>query len=55
MAGAISALEEMTRTAMVKQVCSTLRDYVDDDGMAAPLEAHLLTAQAGSNSHPGDG
>lgn len=55
MAGAISALDETTRTAMVEQVCSTLRDYVDDDGMAAPLEAHLLTAQAGSNSHPGVG
>ena len=55
MAGAISALDGTIRSAMVEQVCSTLRDYVDDDGMAAPWEAYLLTAQAGSNSHSGDG
>jgi len=45
MAGAVAALDEGTRTAMVEHVCSTLRDYVDDDGMAAPWEAHLATAQ----------
>jgi hypothetical protein len=54
MAGAVAALDETIRTAMVEQVCSALRDYVDDDGMAVPWEAHLLTAQAGSNSHPAD-
>ena len=55
MAGAISPLDGTIRSAMVEQVCSTLRDYVDDDRMAAPWEAHLLTAQAGSNSHSGNG
>jgi ubiquinone/menaquinone biosynthesis C-methylase UbiE len=45
MAGAVTALDETTRTAMVEHVCSTLRDYVDDDGMAAPWEAHLAIAK----------
>ena len=46
MAGAVAALDESTRAAMVEHVCSRLRDYVDDDGMAAPWEAHFATAQA---------
>jgi ubiquinone/menaquinone biosynthesis C-methylase UbiE len=46
MAGAVAALDEATRAAMVEHVCSRLRGYVDDDGMAAPWEAHLATAQA---------
>jgi SAM-dependent methyltransferase/plasmid stabilization system protein ParE len=45
MAGAVSALDEANRTAMVEHVCSMLRDYVDDDGMAAPWEAHFVTAR----------
>jgi hypothetical protein len=46
MAGAVAALDEKTRTAMVEHVCTSLRAYVDDDGMAAPWEAHLATAHA---------
>jgi hypothetical protein len=46
MAGAVAALDETNRKAMVEHVCSMLGDYVDDDGMAAPWEAHLLTARA---------
>ena len=45
MAGAVTALDEATRAAMVDHVCTLLRDYVDDEGMAAPWEAHLVTAQ----------
>jgi hypothetical protein len=45
MAGAVTALDEASRAAMVEEVCSKLRDYVDDGGMAAPWEAHLITAQ----------
>lgn len=45
MADAVAALDEPTRTAMVEHVCSRLQDYVDDDGMAAPWEAHFVTAQ----------
>ncbi len=46
MAGAVAALDEVSRAAMVEHVCSSLRDYVDDDGMAAPWEAHLVSARA---------
>jgi ubiquinone/menaquinone biosynthesis C-methylase UbiE len=46
MAGAVAALDEKTRTAMVEHVRTLLRAYVDDDGMAAPWEAHLVTAHA---------
>jgi ubiquinone/menaquinone biosynthesis C-methylase UbiE len=46
MAGPVAALDDVTRREMVENVCSSLRDYVDDDGMAAPWEAHLVTAQA---------
>jgi SAM-dependent methyltransferase len=46
MAGAVAALDETSRTAMVEHVCSSLRDYVDDAGMAAPWEGHLVTARA---------
>jgi hypothetical protein len=45
MASAVAALDEMTRRAMVEHVCTSLRDYVDDEGMAAPWEAHLVTAK----------
>jgi hypothetical protein len=45
MAGAVAALDEVTRTAMVDQVCTSLREYIDDEGMAAPWEAHLVTAR----------
>jgi len=46
MAGAVAALEASTRTAMVQQVCTALREYVDDEGMAVPWEAHMVTAHA---------
>jgi hypothetical protein len=44
MAGAVAALDDKTRTAMFEHVRTSLRAYVDDDGMAAPWEAHLVTA-----------
>lgn len=46
MASTIAALEETTRAALVEHVCTGLRTYVDDDGMATPMEAHLVTARA---------
>jgi hypothetical protein len=46
MAGAVAALEEKTRTAMVEHVRTSLRAYVGDDGMAASWEAYLVTAHA---------
>jgi SAM-dependent methyltransferase len=36
-AGVIFALDGTICSAMVEQVCSTLRDYVDDDGDGSPL------------------
>jgi ubiquinone/menaquinone biosynthesis C-methylase UbiE len=45
MAGAVAALNDTARTAMVEHVCTSLQAYVDDDGMAAPWEAHLVTGQ----------
>jgi hypothetical protein len=45
MAGPVAALNDVSRREMVEYVCSSLRDYVDDDGLAAPWEAHLVTAQ----------
>jgi ubiquinone/menaquinone biosynthesis C-methylase UbiE len=46
MAGAVAALDEKTRTAVVEHVRTSLRAYVGDDGMAASWEAHLVTAHA---------
>ena len=46
MAGAVATLDETPRTALVEHVCTALRAYVDDEGMAVPWEAHLVTAQA---------
>lgn len=45
MASAVSALDDIVRTAMIEYVCDPLQDYVDDDGMAAPWEAYIATAQ----------
>jgi hypothetical protein len=36
MAGAVAALDDKSRTAMVEHVRTALRAYVDDEGMAAP-------------------
>jgi len=45
MAGAITGLDDAIRRDMVEYVCTSLRDYLDDEGMAAPWESHLVTAQ----------
>jgi SAM-dependent methyltransferase len=45
MAGAVAALADTSRAEMVEHVCAALKEYVDDDGMAAPWEAHFLTAR----------
>ena len=43
-AGVISKLDEPTRTAILQEVKTTLQPYMDDDGLAAPIEAHLVVA-----------
>jgi SAM-dependent methyltransferase len=52
MAGAVAALDDKTRTAMVEHVRTSLRAYVDADGMAAPWEAPLVTAPASRDAGP---
>jgi SAM-dependent methyltransferase len=45
MAEAVAALDDTARGAMVQHVCAALREYVDDDGMAAPWESYLITGR----------
>ncbi len=45
MAAAVAALDETTRQALLGDIRTALQDYVDDDGMAAPWESHVLTAR----------
>jgi hypothetical protein len=46
MAGAVAALDDAARTAMLRHLRASLRSYVDDDGLAAPWESHVVTAQS---------
>ena len=43
-AGPIGALSAEERTRLVATVRERLGDYVDDDGLAAPSEAHVALA-----------
>jgi ubiquinone/menaquinone biosynthesis C-methylase UbiE len=43
-AGMIAKLDQSTRAAILQEVKTSLRPYVDDDGLAAPIEAHVLVA-----------
>jgi len=45
MASAVAALDDAARTAMIEHVCDSLRDYMDDDGMAAPWETYIVTGR----------
>lgn len=45
MAGAVAALDEATRTAMFHEFQTALRPYVDDDGLASPMECNVALAQ----------
>jgi hypothetical protein len=44
-ASAIAALDETVRTAILGDVKTALRAYLDDDGLAAPLTFHVVTAR----------
>jgi hypothetical protein len=46
MAPAVAALDDTTRNVMLGHVTTALQSYVDDDGLAAPWESHVVTAQA---------
>ena len=46
LAGAIAALAASTREALLSDISEALRAYRDDEGVAVPLEAHVVVAQA---------
>jgi ubiquinone/menaquinone biosynthesis C-methylase UbiE len=43
-AGIVAKLDEPTRAAILQEVKTSLQPYMDDDGLAAPIEAHVLVA-----------
>ena len=40
-AGVVARLDEPTRAAILQEVKTSLQPYQDDDGVAAPIEAHV--------------
>jgi hypothetical protein len=45
MAGAVGALADARRTALFQELQIALRPYVDDTGLAVPMECHVVVAQ----------
>ena len=45
MAGAIAAMEDTRRTELFEGLQTALRPYVDDTGLAVPMECHVLVAR----------
>ena len=45
LASAVSPLSDETRTALVAALCKAFEPYVDSDGMAFPMQAHVVLAQ----------
>jgi ubiquinone/menaquinone biosynthesis C-methylase UbiE len=45
MAGAVAAMAEAPRTAMFQALQTTLRPYIDDTGLAVPMECHVVVAR----------
>ena len=43
-AARVASMDESSRTAMVREVAEGLHTYVDDDGLAAPIETHVVVA-----------
>ena len=46
MAPAVAALDDTARNAMLRHIITALQSYVDDDGLAAPWESHVVTAHS---------
>jgi hypothetical protein len=44
MAAAVDALDEDARQGILERMRTAMQEYVDDDGMAAPWESHVVTA-----------
>lgn len=45
MAGAVAAMATARRTAMFQDLQTALRPYVDDTGLAVPMECHVVVAR----------
>jgi ubiquinone/menaquinone biosynthesis C-methylase UbiE len=45
LASAVSPLSDETRTALVAALCKAFEPYVDSDGLAFPMQAHVVLAQ----------
>jgi ubiquinone/menaquinone biosynthesis C-methylase UbiE len=45
LASAVSPLTDETRTALVAALCKAFEPYVDSDGLAFPMQAHVVLAQ----------
>jgi ubiquinone/menaquinone biosynthesis C-methylase UbiE len=43
-AGVAATLDERTRAAILREIKTSLQPYMDDDGLAAPIEAHVVVA-----------
>lgn len=43
-AGVVGTLDEPTRAAILREVKTSLQPYMEDDGLAAPIEAHVVVA-----------
>ena len=43
-AGVAASLDESSRAAILNDIKTTLKPYIDDDGLAAPIEAHVVVA-----------
>jgi hypothetical protein len=45
MAAAVAAMADARRTAMFQDLQTALRPYVDDTGLAVPMECHVVVAR----------
>lgn len=43
-AAKIAGMKEQDRSDISRRITASLRDYLDDDGLAAPMECHVITA-----------
>jgi SAM-dependent methyltransferase len=43
-AARVAQMNERSRAALLSEVANTLRTYIDDDGLAAPVENHVVVA-----------
>jgi hypothetical protein len=55
MASAITALDSSARAAMIREIDAAVRVYVDDSGLAVPVECNVVTARSVVNPMEGHG